>query len=91
MINQQQIAQDWQQRGFSCDLWTDPPGQVWEDFVHAVDELVILVDGRIELEMDGKTFCPKAGEEVFIPGRVMHSVRNIGGTTANWLYGYRQS
>ena len=25
--------------GFSCDLWVDPPGQVWEDYRHATDEL----------------------------------------------------
>ncbi len=22
------IARDWRARGFGCDLWTDPPGQV---------------------------------------------------------------
>jgi hypothetical protein len=27
---------------------------------------------------------------VFIPARALHTVRNIGGTTARWLYGYRE-
>ena len=22
------VARDWHARGFSCDIWTDPPGQV---------------------------------------------------------------
>lgn len=26
------IAAEWASGGFSCDLWTDPPGQRWEDF-----------------------------------------------------------
>jgi hypothetical protein len=26
MTDRQQIATDWASRGFSCDLWTDPPG-----------------------------------------------------------------
>lgn len=39
------VAQDWKKRGFSCDLWVDPPGRRWEDFVHAVDELVMVVEG----------------------------------------------
>ena len=38
----QQTSRDWAARGFSCDIWTDPPGQVWADFVHATDELVML-------------------------------------------------
>ena len=91
MVDQHQIAQDWKKQGYSCDLWTDPPGQVWEDFVHGVDELVCLVDGRIELEIDGKIIHPEPGEEIFIPAHAMHSVRNIGGTTTYWLYGYKQN
>ena len=44
------VEGDWPSRGFSCGLWVDSPGQVWEDY---------------------------------------HSVRNVGGTTARWLYGYK--
>jgi mannose-6-phosphate isomerase-like protein (cupin superfamily) len=49
------------------------------------------MEGELELEMQGRTFRPQPGEEVFIPANVHHSVRNVGGTTARWLYGYRQS
>jgi len=31
-----------------------------------------------------------AGDEVFIPAPALHTVRNVGGTTARWLYGYRE-
>jgi hypothetical protein len=34
-VNREQIAAAWASRGFSCDLWTDLPGQRWEDFRHA--------------------------------------------------------
>ena len=44
-----QVPKDWRGRGYSCDIWTDPPGQVWEDFAHETDELVMLLDG-IELK-----------------------------------------
>lgn len=89
-MDQQQIEQAWRDRGFSCGLWVDPPGQVWEDYVHATDELLVVLDGELELEMEGRTFRPPAGEEVLIPARVNHSVRNVGGTTARWLYGYKE-
>ncbi len=79
----------WHSRGFSCGLWVDPPGQVWKDYTHSTDELLMVLEGELELEMQGRTFRPKRGEEVLIPARVRHTVRNVGGTTARWLYGYQ--
>lgn len=85
-----QIRHQWAQRGFSCAIWVDPPGQVWEDFVHTSDELVMLIEGEIELTFCGNTVRPKAGEEVLIPAGQRHTVRNIGVTMNRWYYGYRQ-
>jgi len=39
------IKQDWHSRGYSFGVFHDPPGQVWADFVHRADELVILAEG----------------------------------------------
>jgi mannose-6-phosphate isomerase-like protein (cupin superfamily) len=88
-MDQRQIEQAWRERGFSCGLWVDPPGQTWEGYVHATDELLMVLEGELELEMEGRTFRPQAGEEVLIPARVSHSLRNVGETTARWLYGYK--
>ena len=90
MPKQEEIAQDWRQRQFGCALWTDAPGQRWENFKHEVDELVMVLDGEVEFEISGVVSRPRPGEELFIPARANHSVRNIGATTANWLYGYRE-
>jgi uncharacterized cupin superfamily protein len=79
----------WAARGFSCDIWTDPPGQVWADFVHATDELVMLIDGAIELRFSGRVLRPLAGEEVLIPAGVCHTVINTGQTVNHWYYGYK--
>jgi mannose-6-phosphate isomerase-like protein (cupin superfamily) len=89
-LDRDTVARDWKARGFSCDVWTDPPGQRWEDFVHGADELVMLVEGEIEMEIGGRVSVPAVGEEVLVPARTRHSVRNAGGTTARWLYGYRR-
>jgi quercetin dioxygenase-like cupin family protein len=88
-IDTRDISRDWAARGFSCGLWVDPPGQRWEDFVHTTDEVVIVLEGSVEFEIDGRTSRPAAGEEVFIPAGAVHSVRNVGDVTARWLYGYR--
>jgi predicted Zn-ribbon and HTH transcriptional regulator len=88
-VDREAVAAEWAARGFSCGLWTDAPGQRWEDYTHATDELVIVVEGTIELEVDGRVVRPAVGEEIVVPARARHSVRNIGTTTARWLYGYR--
>ena len=88
MVDRERVEREWGARGCSCNLWTDPPGQVWEGFTHATDELVMVVDGAVELEIDGRLVRPAPGEEILIPARARHSVRNLGNTTSHWLYGY---
>lgn len=91
VIDRRAVAARWEQRGFSCDLWVDPPGRCWEGFVHRTDELVLVVEGKMEFEVDGRIVHPEAGEELEIPAGAVHSSRNIGSTTARWLYGYRRT
>ncbi len=88
-INYEEIASNWALRGFTCELWIDPPGQHWEDFVHDVDEVVMVLEGKMEFELKGDVHHPRVGDELIIPARVIHSSRNIGDTTALWLYGYK--
>ena len=90
-VNRDAVASDWRARGFSCGLWVDPPGQVWADFVHDTDELVMVVAGDVEFEIEGKTYRPHPGEELRIPARARHTVRNLGTTESRWLYGYKHS
>ncbi len=90
MIDHKQIATDWAVRGFSCEIWVDPPGQCWEDFIHATDELVIVLEGEMKFEIEGQVRQPRPGEELLIPARAVHSARNIGTTTAQWLFGYQR-
>jgi quercetin dioxygenase-like cupin family protein len=56
--------------------------------VHDVDELVMVAEGDVEFEIDGKVHRPAPGEEIFIPARVRHTVRNLGSGESRWLYGY---
>jgi quercetin dioxygenase-like cupin family protein len=83
------VQKDWAARGFSCDIWTDPPGRVWQDYVHSTDELLMLIDGEIELHFSGKVLRPVIGEEIFIPANLPHTVINIGSVTNHWFYGYK--
>ena len=90
MVDRERIAADWAARGFSCELWIDAPGQRWEDFTHATDEVVIVLEGAMEFEVEGQVVHPQPGEEPLIPAGAVHSARNIGCTTSRWLYGYQR-
>ena len=57
-MDQEQIRKDWDSRGYSFGVFKDPPGQVWADFVHRTNELVVLVEGEIEIEIEGKSQQP---------------------------------
>ena len=89
-MNPEQIKKDWNSRGFSFGLFKDPPGQVWADFVHKTDELVVLAEGQIEIEIEGESQQPPIGKEVFIPAKAKHTVRNVGKTINSWYYGYKK-
>ena len=89
-VDRERVAADWAARGFGCDLWVDPPGRRWEDFVHPTDELVMLLEGEQEFEIEGVVSRPAIGGELLIPAGAVHSARNVGRTTSRWLYGYRE-
>jgi quercetin dioxygenase-like cupin family protein len=89
--DRQQIVAEWAARGFSCDLWTDSPGQRWEDFRHATDELITVLEGEMEFEVAGVVHHPHIGDELLIPAGAVHSAPNVGMSTARWLYGYMRS
>ena len=89
-VSPSKVAERWKARGFSFGIFTDPPGQVWSDFVHESDELLMVVQGDMELEMRGETIRCPIGEEILIPAKVVHTIRNVGKTGSQWLYGYPQ-
>jgi len=83
------VARDWRSRGYSCDMFTDPPGREWRDFVHDCDELLTVVEGRLALTIGDTTLTAEPGDEVFIPRGANHTVRNVHDGTTRWLYGYQ--
>lgn len=83
-----EVARDWARRGFSCDLFVDPPGRAWNDFVHACNEVVTVCDGRMEVIVADERTVADPGDEVFIPRQTLHSVRNLHDGVTRWLYGY---
>ncbi len=88
-MHQDKIMENWESRGYIFVIFKGSPGQVWADFIHRTDELVVLAEGDIEIEIEGKSQQPQIGEEVFIPANAIHTVRNIGKTNNVWYFGYK--
>ena len=84
------IKNDWWLRGFNCNEWTDAPGYVWRDYIHKVDELLLLLSGEIEVVIEEEVYNLKPFEEIFIPANTLHTVKNPGSVSNRWLYGYRE-
>jgi len=87
-VDQQVVSQAWRTRGYSCDRFVDPPGRSWNNFVHDCNELVTVVEGRLEMTVAGTRTILEPGDEITIPRGAVHSVRNIHTDTTHWLYGY---
>jgi len=90
LIDRSNVAKDWHARGFSCGMWIDHAGREWSCHSRQTDELFMMMSGELELEMEGQSIHPSAGEEIRIPAGVPHIIRNVRGKTARWLYGQRQ-
>lgn len=90
-LTRERIQHHWAERGYTCDLWVDPPGTVWADFVKDENQLVLVLDGSLLLEMQGRKVSMGPGDEVLVPAGVRHTVRNLGTGTLRWLCGHERA
>jgi quercetin dioxygenase-like cupin family protein len=82
------VAAKWRAEGYSCHTMTDRAGQEWNDFTHATNEVVTVVDGRLRLILAGEAVEAAPGDLVFIPRHVAHSVHIISDGPTTWMFGY---
>ncbi len=87
-VDATKVREDWRNRGYSCEWFVDPPGREWNDFVHAANELVTVVDGQLALTVGEEKMLLEPGDEAFIPKGAIHSVKNVHHATTRWLFGY---
>lgn len=96
-VNPMSVGMDWGRRAYSCDRIADPPDNEWRDFEHETNELIVVLDGRLEIEVeverDGtvELIDAMAGDEVLVPAGARHTIRNVHPGTTRWLFGYQRS
>lgn len=65
------------------------PGASFPRHKHPGEEIIYVIEGSIEYDLDGKPpVTLKAGEVLFVPYGVIHSARNTGTTNAAELGTY---
>lgn len=55
---------------------------------HPGEEVIYVLSGNIEYEVDGKPVRVKAGDVLFVPDGVMHAAKNVGNEPAAELATY---
>ncbi len=89
MDNKEQIKQRMMAEGFSIiNEYNDPPNEFFPDHDHPGDQLLVVLEGSIEIAMNGKVSTLKPGDEITFPAKVMHSAK-VGSEGCLYLDGER--
>jgi quercetin dioxygenase-like cupin family protein len=54
------------------------PGYVAPRHTHPGEEIIYVLEGTLEYEIDGKPATVKSGDVLFVPAGTAHSVKNVG-------------
>ena len=54
------------------------PGYAFPKHTHPGEEIIYVLEGTLEYEIAGKRSTVRAGDVLFVPAGVVHSVKNIG-------------
>ncbi|MCP4620969.1 MAG: cupin domain-containing protein [Bradyrhizobium sp.] len=65
------------------------PGAAFGDHTHPGEEIIYVLAGELEYQVEGKPAVTlKAGEVLFIPAGTVHAARNVGNVVASELATY---
>jgi quercetin dioxygenase-like cupin family protein len=64
------------------------PGYVAPRHTHPGEEIVYVIEGSLEYEIDGKLAKVKTGDVLFVPAGAIHTAKNIGTGNAAELATY---
>lgn len=88
-VDHGEVSRDWHERGYSSAAWRPAaadrrPGQTYER-----DALIVVVQGRLDIQMHGADYVLEPGDELFIPKGAPFAVRpGNGDPGADCLVGF---
>jgi len=54
------------------------PGYVSPRHTHPGEEIIYVLEGTLQYEIDGKLVTAKPGDALFVPAGTVHSAKNVG-------------
>jgi quercetin dioxygenase-like cupin family protein len=54
------------------------PGYIAPSHTHPGEEVIYVLEGTLEYQIDGKPITVKPGDVLFVPAGTVHSVKNVG-------------
>src|SRR6476661_1815153 len=54
------------------------PGYVSPRHTHPGEEIIYVLEGTLEYQIDGKPVTVKPGDVLFVPAGIVHSAKNVG-------------
>ena len=81
------VKRDWEARGYYTKRYDAEPGWAQEEHYHGFDRLLTVVEGRLEMTIEGQRFVLEPGDEIFMPRRTVNSKRNLHNGFTMLLYG----
>jgi quercetin dioxygenase-like cupin family protein len=64
------------------------PGSAFPNHTHPGEEIIYVLAGSLEYQVEGKPMTLHAGDVLFIPAGTVHAAKNLGSDTASELATY---
>ncbi|MEZ5560603.1 MAG: DUF465 domain-containing protein [Pseudomonadales bacterium] len=77
-VDHGEVSRDWRERGYGCATVVLPAGPSLPDEARGRDALLVVTDGRLDIEMHGVDYVLEPGDELFIPRGTSFVVREAG-------------
>ena len=84
------LKAEYEKRGFKCEISTSEPGEDWvsQEEGHEAEEVYILLEGELELSLQGQTYRPAIGEVFVVPAGEPHTFKSNKFSRYYWIYDY---
>nr|CDS25484.1 cupin 2 barrel domain containing protein [Hymenolepis microstoma] len=78
VLNRENMKKKLEKQGYSAYPYTFNAGMTFGTHTHDVDKKDVVVDGRLEFHMYGKSIILEPGDTLEVPKGVPHSAKVIG-------------
>lgn len=85
-----ELRQILEAEGYSVFEWSDPPRTSYAPHEHDEDQSHWIINGALELTVNGETYTLRAGDRDFLPAHTTHSAFVPGAESVRYLIGAKK-